>query len=46
MPTGFGGTRSRYRKSAINVRVWFDAGEFVKIAEEGGETGWFGKLFG
>ena len=26
--------------------VWFDAGEFVHIAEEESDTGWFGKLFG
>lgn len=26
--------------------VWFDAGEFVHVAQEEPETGWFGKLFG
>ncbi len=26
--------------------VWFDAGEFVHVAQEEQETGWFGKLFG
>ena len=26
--------------------VWFDAGEFVHIAEEESDGGWFGKLFG
>lgn len=26
--------------------VWFDAGEFVHIAEEETDSGWFGKLFG
>ncbi len=26
--------------------VWFDAGEFVHVAQEETETGWFGKLFG
>jgi Transcription factor zinc-finger len=26
--------------------VWFDAGEFVQIAEEEADGGWFGKLFG
>ena len=26
--------------------VWFDAGEFVHVAEEEADSGWFGKLFG
>lgn len=26
--------------------VWFDAGEFVHVAQEEPESGWFGKLFG
>jgi len=26
--------------------IWFDAGEFVHVAQEETETGWFGKLFG
>ena len=25
--------------------VWFDAGEFVHVAQAESETGWFGKLF-